>query len=360
MIRRPPRSTLFPYTTLFRSRLDLARQRADQVDAGDREQLRHLLKADLELAARDQLADEYARRRLGELRLELPGDSEALEQARQIDAARSAGIADRFRRAQRALESLDRADVGPGRARAHGHADARFREIDAAAGHDPAELRQLVDERRRADERIGGLARLHALPNVHHSGPFGRDLAAARFFELRHQLHVGRLDRQGRDDLQGSHHASQKYSTMSEVPARGCPNAIQPCLRSGNSSRCSTTSISSTTVTNVPFVLWSRSKNLSWRRSIVQCCREAFVSATTRSQPASRPIRSESLPRRRAISRPRYFRRSLASGMRSTDMVVARSVMSGLCRQTSSQSATSSALPFTGTGYSSRVELRSN
>src|SRR3712207_8197545 len=27
MIRRPPRSTLFPYTTLFRSRLDLAQYR---------------------------------------------------------------------------------------------------------------------------------------------------------------------------------------------------------------------------------------------------------------------------------------------------------------------------------------------
>src|SRR2546422_3961018 len=27
MIRRPPRSTLFPYTTLFRSRLELARHR---------------------------------------------------------------------------------------------------------------------------------------------------------------------------------------------------------------------------------------------------------------------------------------------------------------------------------------------
>ena len=26
----------------------------------------------------------------------------------------------------------------------------------------------------------------------------------------------------------------------------------------------------------VPFVLWSRSMNLSWRRSIVQCCREAL------------------------------------------------------------------------------------
>src|SRR3712207_7331011 len=31
MIRRPPRSTLFPYTTLFRSRLDLLRD--DHLDA---------------------------------------------------------------------------------------------------------------------------------------------------------------------------------------------------------------------------------------------------------------------------------------------------------------------------------------
>src|SRR4029077_21298449 len=31
MIRRPPRSTLFPYTTLFRSR---ARKRPDRVDSG--------------------------------------------------------------------------------------------------------------------------------------------------------------------------------------------------------------------------------------------------------------------------------------------------------------------------------------
>src|SRR2546427_6151831 len=33
MIRRPPRSTLFPYTTLFRSRLDDGRER-DQLVAG--------------------------------------------------------------------------------------------------------------------------------------------------------------------------------------------------------------------------------------------------------------------------------------------------------------------------------------
>src|SRR5258707_15453837 len=30
MIRRPPRSTLFPYTTLFRSRPDVARPRGDR------------------------------------------------------------------------------------------------------------------------------------------------------------------------------------------------------------------------------------------------------------------------------------------------------------------------------------------
>src|SRR3712207_8291756 len=35
MIRRPPRSTLFPYTTLFRSRLDDRIPRVE--DAGDRE-----------------------------------------------------------------------------------------------------------------------------------------------------------------------------------------------------------------------------------------------------------------------------------------------------------------------------------
>src|SRR5258705_3856838 len=36
MIRRPPRSTLFPYTTLFRSRDDHARNAGDIADARDR------------------------------------------------------------------------------------------------------------------------------------------------------------------------------------------------------------------------------------------------------------------------------------------------------------------------------------
>src|SRR5438067_4468736 len=37
MIRRPPRSTLFPYTTLFRSLLLLARARAEHAGGPDRE-----------------------------------------------------------------------------------------------------------------------------------------------------------------------------------------------------------------------------------------------------------------------------------------------------------------------------------
>src|SRR5438034_8695709 len=39
MIRRPPRSTLFPYTTLFRSRMGLGRRRGRAQDHGGRERI---------------------------------------------------------------------------------------------------------------------------------------------------------------------------------------------------------------------------------------------------------------------------------------------------------------------------------
>src|SRR2546427_2147620 len=42
MIRRPPRSTLFPYTTLFRSLLDVARRIFNHQLAGTRTMLREL------------------------------------------------------------------------------------------------------------------------------------------------------------------------------------------------------------------------------------------------------------------------------------------------------------------------------
>src|SRR5439155_17478794 len=50
LIRRPPRSTLFPYTTLFRSALSLA-ERAVQADALSEGATRHLMRV---LAAMQQ------------------------------------------------------------------------------------------------------------------------------------------------------------------------------------------------------------------------------------------------------------------------------------------------------------------
>src|SRR5438132_10711511 len=50
MIRRPPRSTLFPYTTLFRSHF----ARGHGAAVGIREQLRHIGGEDLELEMPDR------------------------------------------------------------------------------------------------------------------------------------------------------------------------------------------------------------------------------------------------------------------------------------------------------------------
>src|SRR5437899_12823206 len=61
--------------------LELARQRADVVDAGEMHQLADLLEADLGLAYRVPGADEYARRGLLELALDLAGDAQFLEHA---------------------------------------------------------------------------------------------------------------------------------------------------------------------------------------------------------------------------------------------------------------------------------------
>src|SRR2546427_9442334 len=60
MIRRPPRSTLFPYTTLFRSRVEWARL---ERDPDRRQTLRHLvLQCDRVAAPRVQAEPENARR----------------------------------------------------------------------------------------------------------------------------------------------------------------------------------------------------------------------------------------------------------------------------------------------------------
>src|SRR3712207_7227277 len=67
MIRRPPRSTLFPYTTLFRSRKRLfhALDAPEQVDSGRPgrpDEIARLLEVDSELAGARRLAAPGAQR----------------------------------------------------------------------------------------------------------------------------------------------------------------------------------------------------------------------------------------------------------------------------------------------------------
>src|SRR3989442_15186823 len=64
------------------------RQRADELDAGEVDQLAHLLEADLDLALGDELANIRARRRRAKARLDLVEHAHALEEARQIDPTR--------------------------------------------------------------------------------------------------------------------------------------------------------------------------------------------------------------------------------------------------------------------------------
>ena len=131
--------------------LQLAGHRADDVDAGHRHQLGHLLQSDLDLAAQEIKSDQSGRSAGAENRfgLERVGDAEPLEHAPQMNAARAAADriahADRFRREQRLLERGDRRDVGLGRAGAHRDADGGARDIDAGAGDDAALLDQFID-----------------------------------------------------------------------------------------------------------------------------------------------------------------------------------------------------------------------
>src|SRR2546426_5397769 len=74
MIRRPPRSTLFPYTTLFRSRGDqvgerVAGERADEIGRRDRAVCQHAVRA--AAASSDGAEQEYSDRRSEEHTSEL-------------------------------------------------------------------------------------------------------------------------------------------------------------------------------------------------------------------------------------------------------------------------------------------------
>src|SRR2546426_5928520 len=83
MIRRPPRSTLFPYTTLFRSLVTELARRLDALEAGARE---------VERRAPDRLATELAR--LKKAVAELAGGVQVDEQRLAVGVALIAGRVD--------------------------------------------------------------------------------------------------------------------------------------------------------------------------------------------------------------------------------------------------------------------------
>src|SRR2546428_9601719 len=61
MIRRPPRSTLFPYTTLFRSHIELFGRQGERIERGEHARLRVAVERQY-----PPLLDQRARDRLGE------------------------------------------------------------------------------------------------------------------------------------------------------------------------------------------------------------------------------------------------------------------------------------------------------
>src|SRR2546422_9033831 len=94
MIRRPPRSTLFPYTTLFRSSLGLSRTvRDDRLPLG---RPRHVvrvreLRLEVGLGDRNEQRDEF-RRRYRPCRFQLVHDEEAVVEVAASDEIVRAGV----------------------------------------------------------------------------------------------------------------------------------------------------------------------------------------------------------------------------------------------------------------------------
>ena len=147
-----------------RGALNIRRQRADDVDAVNRDELRHLLNADIGFAAQDDEAGEPggAAGAVFGFGFHRFGDAKLFEHFGHMRAAGAA--ADRFRqrdrfcRQQGSLESFDRGQIRPRRALRHRNADQRARHVDQASGNDLAALDQLLGAGAGDDGDIGGLA----------------------------------------------------------------------------------------------------------------------------------------------------------------------------------------------------------
>ncbi len=145
--------------------LNLWRQRSNIVDARLRQEFADLLEADLCLSTRHHGADSLEVDSPA-LPQHLIGDSQALKQlGGEIAPADAGGIRDRFRLQKRACQGIHRADVRLGRARSHGHTDARTRKRNPAVGQNPAVLDQLIQRVVRHDHDVDGFTALEAAGN---------------------------------------------------------------------------------------------------------------------------------------------------------------------------------------------------
>src|SRR5262245_17486039 len=181
--------------------LDVCRQRPDILDAREQQQFADLLEADIDFAAREEVADRDAGRRTLELAFDLIGDAQALEQAFEINAARARRIADAIGGEQRLLDRVGGADVGLGCASTNRDADARLDQVDAAPLHDLALLDHVVERGSGQDHEVVDLASLKLLDDVGGPVPGGHELVAALALELRGELGIGLLDGVRAQDL---------------------------------------------------------------------------------------------------------------------------------------------------------------
>src|SRR5215212_6683960 len=88
-------------------------------------------------------------------------------------------MGDRFCLKKRTFECIDGADVGFGRTRAHGHADARAREVDTTVGDDLAVFDQIAERVADHNQNIHGLATLNPNRNGVRRGPLRRSPTCA-------------------------------------------------------------------------------------------------------------------------------------------------------------------------------------
>ena len=181
---------------------DTAESAAAQLGTRDRKNIRNDDDTEIRFAVSDHLGDRFSRG-FGDLVPQCLLDSQADEYAFKVERARALlEIGDRAGLQQRALECLDRADIGLGRAPLHRDPDARLHHIGPRLGEELTGLDQIVGLEIDQHRQIERLTRLD--PPLHDGGHAGHHngLVAARLFELRAEVGHDHFSRARAEDLE--------------------------------------------------------------------------------------------------------------------------------------------------------------